>query len=148
GAEIVTTIRPAQTAARHRAEAQVRAFDVRRPDEDFAEGLGQGQVGQFLGRDLDRDVGLRIPLGVDLIEVGALDPVDQGRDPISVRKSSRRSDQRRPPRATGPKRRCVPSTYGAQTKISRKGLGRGRSASSWAAILIEMWAFGFPSAST
>ena len=30
----------------------------------------------------------------------------------SVRKSSRRSDQRRPPRATAPKRRCTPSTRG------------------------------------
>ena len=34
------------------------------------------------------------------------------RPSTSVRKSSRRSDQRRPPRATGPKRRCTPSTRG------------------------------------
>ncbi|MNI04398.1 hypothetical protein D3C73_573200 [compost metagenome] len=57
------------------------ALDVRGPDEDLAERLGQGQIGQLLAGDLDRDVGLRIPLGVDLIEVGALDAVDQGRDP-------------------------------------------------------------------
>src|SRR5512146_1000304 len=34
------------------------------------------------------------------------------RPSTSVRKSSRRSDQRRPPRATGPKRRCTPSPRG------------------------------------
>ncbi len=34
------------------------------------------------------------------------------RPSTSVRKSSRRSDQRSPPRATGPKRRCTPSTRG------------------------------------
>ena len=34
------------------------------------------------------------------------------RPSTSVRKSSRRSDQRRPPRATAPKRRCTPSTRG------------------------------------
>lgn len=37
---------------------------------------------------------------------------------ISVRKSSRRSDQRNPPRATGPNLRCTPSTRGEYTKIS------------------------------
>ena len=45
----------------------------------------------------------------------------------SVRKSSRRSDQRRPPRATAPKRRCTPSTRGEYTKISNFGRGSGRS---------------------
>ena len=34
------------------------------------------------------------------------------RPSTSVRKSSRRSDQRSPPRATGPNRRCTPSTRG------------------------------------
>ena len=37
----------------------------------------------------------------------------------SVRKSSRRSLQRMPPRATGPPRRWTPSTSAACTKISR-----------------------------
>ncbi|CAM5621676.1 hypothetical protein SALBM217S_02895 [Streptomyces griseoloalbus] len=46
---------------------------------------------------------------------------------ISVRKSSRRSDQRRPPRATLPKRRCTPSTRGEYTQISNAGRGAGRS---------------------
>ena len=45
----------------------------------------------------------------------------------SVRKSSRRSDQRRPPRATGPPRRCTPSTRGEYTKISNTGAAAGRS---------------------
>ena len=49
------------------------------------------------------------------------------RPSTSVRKSSRRSDQRRPPRATGPKRRCTPSTRGAYTQISRYGTGLGKS---------------------
>ncbi len=44
---------------------------------------------------------------------------------ISVRKSSRRSDQRRPPRATEPNRRCTPSTHGEYTKISNCGRGSG-----------------------
>ena len=45
----------------------------------------------------------------------------------SVRKSSRRSDQRIPPRATKPIRKCTPSTRGLYTKISNFGRGRGRS---------------------
>ncbi len=44
----------------------------------------------------------------------------------SVRKSSRRSDQRKPPRATLPPRRCTPSTRGEYTKISNRGRGSGR----------------------
>ena len=36
----------------------------------------------------------------------------------SVRKSSRRSDQRMPPRAMSPARRCTPSTAGDATQIS------------------------------
>ena len=46
----------------------------------------------------------------------------------SVRKSCGRSDQRRPPRATGPKRMCTPSTCGECTKISRNGRGAGTKA--------------------
>ena len=44
-----------------------------------------------------------------------------------MRKSSRRSDQRRPPRATEPPRRCTPSTRGECTKISKRGRGSGVS---------------------
>ncbi len=57
GAEVVLAVRPAQAAARHRTEAQVHAFDVRRPDEDFAIGLGFRQVGQFTAGDLEADIG-------------------------------------------------------------------------------------------
>ncbi len=52
------------------------------------------------------------------------------RPSTSVRKSCGRSDQRRPPRATGPKRRCTPSTCGECTKISRNGRGSGTKGSS------------------
>src|SRR5207302_2865335 len=41
----------------------------------------------------------------------------------SVRKSSSRSDQRSPPRATRPKRRCTASSLGEYTKISNFGRG-------------------------
>ncbi|CFS39198.1 Uncharacterised protein [Mycobacterium tuberculosis] len=51
---------------------------------------------------------------------------------ISVRKSSRRSDQRNPPRATGPNLRCTPSTRGEYTKISYRGRGSGSSSINWA----------------
>ncbi|SIH63185.1 Uncharacterised protein [Mycobacteroides abscessus subsp. abscessus] len=53
----------------------------------------------------------------------------------SVRKSSRRSDQRRPPRATVPKRRCTPSTCGEYTHISSAGFGFGTKLSSVGRIL-------------
>src|SRR6202158_6356378 len=44
----------------------------------------------------------------------------------SVRKSSGRSDQRNPPRATLPPRKCTPSKRGEYTKISNIGFGSGR----------------------
>ena len=46
---------------------------------------------------------------------------------ISVRKSSRRSLQRMPPRAIRPLRRWTPSTRGEHTQISNIGRGSGRS---------------------
>ena len=46
----------------------------------------------------------------------------------SVRKSSSRSDQRSPPRATRPNRRCTASSRGEYTKISNLGRGSGRLA--------------------
>ena len=45
GAEILAPIRPAQAAARDRAEAQVHAFDARAVDEDLAVRPRLGQVG-------------------------------------------------------------------------------------------------------
>jgi hypothetical protein len=50
---------------------------MRGPDEDLAEGLGQGQVLKLARGDLDRDMRLRPTVGVHLIEVGALDRADQ-----------------------------------------------------------------------
>ena len=47
-----------------------------------------------------------------------------------MRKSSRRSLQRRPPRAIGPSRRWTPSTRGEHTQISNIGRGAGRSGTS------------------
>ena len=49
------------------------------------------------------------------------------RPSTSVRRSSRRSDQRSPPRATAPKRRWMPMTRGELTHTSRAGRGSGRS---------------------
>ena len=63
----------------------------------------------------------------------------------SVRKSSRRSDQRSPPRATGPKRRCTPSTRGEYTKISYAGRGAGRSGTSRGFSLTAKYPFDSPS---
>ena len=47
GAEILAAVRPAQAAARDRAEAQVDAFHARRVDEDFAVRHRLGQVGHL-----------------------------------------------------------------------------------------------------
>ena len=47
------------------------------------------------------------------------------RPSTSVRKSSGRSDQRSPPRATAPNRRCTASNRGEYTKISNLGRGAG-----------------------
>ena len=54
----------------------------------------------------------------------------------SVRKSSSRSDQRSPPRATRPKRRCTASSRGEYTKISNFGRGSGRLATRPGSSLI------------
>ena len=69
GAEIVAPVRPAQAAAGDRSEAQVHAFNIRRPDEDFAIGLGQGQFFQQFAGDLDRDARLELSVLAGLIEV-------------------------------------------------------------------------------
>ena len=81
GAEVVAAVRPAQATTGDRAEAQVNALDMRCPDEDFAERLGQGQVGQFARGDLDRDVRLVPAVGPGLVVVGALDRLDQQSHP-------------------------------------------------------------------
>ena len=60
------------------------------------------------------------------------------RPSTSVLKSSRLSDQRSPPRATAPPRRCTPSTSGEYTKISNFGRGSGISGTRDGSSLIEM----------
>jgi len=64
----------------------------------------------------------------------------------SVRKSSLRSDQRRPPRATGPPRRWTASTRGECTKISYIGLGSGSSGIRRGSNFNDRYSSGAPSA--
>jgi hypothetical protein len=64
----------------------------------------------------------------------------------SVRKSSIRSDQRIPPRATLPPRRCTPSIRGEYTKISNFGRGSGSPGTFDGSNLIDRYGFGAPSA--
>ena len=77
GAEIVTTVGPAQAAPRDRAEAKMHTLDMRGPDEDLPERLRQGQIGQFARGDLDRDMGLGPSAGAGLVVVGAFDRLDE-----------------------------------------------------------------------
>ena len=56
GAEVLAPVRPAQTAARDRAEAQVHAFDPRRVHEDLVRRPRLRQVRDRLRLELDRDV--------------------------------------------------------------------------------------------
>ena len=67
------------------------------------------------------------------------------RPSTSVRKSSRRSDQRMPPRATCPKRRWMPSTRGEYTQISNNGRGAGSSSSLRLSNLNDSAGFKLPS---
>ncbi len=66
------------------------------------------------------------------------------RPSTSVRKSSLRSDQRRPPRATLPNRRWTPSTRGEYTQISYAGRGAGRSGMACGSNFIETYPCGSP----
>ena len=61
GAEILAAVRPAQTAARDRAEAQVHAFDARPVDEDLAVRTRLGQVRHLRRIELEAD---RSPRGM------------------------------------------------------------------------------------
>ena len=56
--EIVSSITPAQTAPRHRAEPQMHTLHMGRPDKDLAIGLGQRQVRQLRRGHLEADIGL------------------------------------------------------------------------------------------
>ena len=69
------------------------------------------------------------------------------RPSTSVRKSSGRSDQRRPPRATLPPRRWTASSRGEYTKISNWGFGSGRTGIWAESSLNDKYGWGLPSAS-
>jgi hypothetical protein len=51
-AEVLAAVRPAQAAARDRAEAQVHALDEGRVHEDLAVGPRLGQLGHLAGSNL------------------------------------------------------------------------------------------------
>ena len=72
GAVIRRAVRPAQAAARDRAEAQVDAFDLRARHEDFAERLRFRQVGKFAACNLEADPRAHVAVFAGLVEVGAL----------------------------------------------------------------------------
>ena len=80
GAEIIAAIGPAQPATGDRAEAQVDALDIRRPDKDFAIGLGQRKLFQQLARDLDRNAGLGLTIITVLVEIGPQSGFDEVED--------------------------------------------------------------------
>jgi hypothetical protein len=65
------------TAARDGTEAEINAFDVGRPDEDFPVGARRGQGRSFLTCDLDGDVTVRAAGGVRHVEAGADDGAHQ-----------------------------------------------------------------------
>jgi len=77
GAEVVATVRPAQAAARDRAEAQVGTLDARAVDEDLEARPRLGQAGDGRRLELERDVGVHLPVGRTLEEVGAQGRPDQ-----------------------------------------------------------------------
>ena len=71
GAEILRPVRPAQAAARHRAEAQVHALDAGRIDEDLVQRPGERQVVDAPGVELEGDRRARLAVGVDLEKLRA-----------------------------------------------------------------------------
>ena len=82
-AEVFPPIAPPEATAGHLAVAQVDALDPRAVDPDLEHRPGCRQVGHRLRVELEGDVGLRVPVGVPLVEVGAqrrLDDRQQGPD--------------------------------------------------------------------
>jgi hypothetical protein len=78
GAEVLAPVRPAQAAARDRAEAQVHALDARRVDEDLELRPRLRQVGDRLRVELERQVRLAVRVGARWEVVGAQGGLDQG----------------------------------------------------------------------
>ena len=71
GAEVLRPVGPADAAARDLAEAQMHGLDPRRIHEDFVERTRQRRGIEHAACELDGDELLRLPLGVDLVEIGA-----------------------------------------------------------------------------
>src|SRR5262249_8297439 len=80
GAKVLRPVRPADAAARDLAETQVHALDPRRINEDLVTRARQRHGVEPAACKLDGDELLRLPAGVDLVEIGAdrrLDRVDE-----------------------------------------------------------------------
>ena len=78
GAKILAPVRPANTAARDVAHAQVHAFDARAVDEDLEHRARQRQIGNLRRIELEGEVGLRLSLGVQLEVIGTQRRLDDG----------------------------------------------------------------------
>src|SRR4029453_9576732 len=71
GTEVLRPVRPADAATCDLAESQVQAFDARRIHEDLVARSRQRQGVQRATGELEGDEVLWLPIGVDLIEIGA-----------------------------------------------------------------------------
>ena len=71
GAEILRPVGPANAAARHLAEAQMRGLDARRIDENLVERPRQRHGVDLAAGKLDGDDVLGLAVAVELIKVGA-----------------------------------------------------------------------------
>ena len=89
GAIVLGAIRPAQTAARHLAEAQVHALDFDAVDEDFAERPRLRQAVDEFRIELEGKHRLRRAVGIALEIVGAQRRIDDIDVAAQDRSSSR-----------------------------------------------------------
>ncbi len=78
--EVLAPVRPAQTTARHLAEAQVDALDARRVHPDLVRRARRRQVRDGLRVELHRQVGVRLPVAVPLVVVRAQRRLDDGEE--------------------------------------------------------------------
>ena len=70
GTEILAPVRPAQSAARHRATAQMHRLDARREQEYLDQGARQRQFVDCLRVELERERGLGPAIGAGLEKIG------------------------------------------------------------------------------
>ena len=80
GAEVLAPVRPAQAAARDAAAAQMHAFDARRVDPDFEHRFRLGQARHLRRIELERQIRLRLAVGVAAEVVGAHGRVDDAEE--------------------------------------------------------------------